>query len=224
MISGVTNASLPTATTATTTAEPHAIAGTACRRPLDEFLRPLELHELPDEFPIPLEEAKRLFVRFRSGFRKRMDVSVSSLTYSWNAFVRRSLVEDIYAVIEAREAERRQYSLTGLRDEVHRICWEEDRSYQATYQTIVQSRQTYEAHPESEQATPRGDVEHSEVAKELSDLRERVRILSAETDTAQGDVRDNEENLESLSKTVFDLRGQLESLKQSHAALKEQNR
>ncbi|RLN91279.1 hypothetical protein BBJ28_00011995 [Nothophytophthora sp. Chile5] len=90
--------------------------------------------------------------------------------------------------------------------------------------TFALSRRRYEGHPKSDQATPRGDVEHSEVAKELSNLRERVQILSAETDTAQGDVRDNEENLESLSKTVFDLRGQLESLKQSHSALKEQNR
>ncbi|RLN91097.1 hypothetical protein BBJ28_00027254 [Nothophytophthora sp. Chile5] len=80
-------------------------------------------------------------------------------------------------------------------------------SYQATYQMIVLSRRSYQAQPESDQTTPRGDIENSDVQKELSDLKERVRILSAETDTAQGDQRDNEGNLESLRKTVFNLRG-----------------
>lgn len=55
-----------------------------------------------------------------------MDVSNDSLTYSWNAFIKRWNVDDMDAVIENREAERRSFTLSLFADKVHRICWEKD--------------------------------------------------------------------------------------------------
>ncbi|GLE06670.1 hypothetical protein PINS_up016064 [Pythium insidiosum] len=62
------------------------------------------------------------FVRYRKSKGKTMDVQPQALRASWNPFVRLWNEERIREKVERWEAAQRRYSLSALREEVHRLA------------------------------------------------------------------------------------------------------
>ncbi|RLN53748.1 hypothetical protein BBJ28_00002362 [Nothophytophthora sp. Chile5] len=70
-----------------------------------------------------------LFRRFRASRGEPVEgATYKSLRLSWNAFIKRwNLEPNFAAVLRDREASRRRYRFGSLREELHAMCWDEDR-------------------------------------------------------------------------------------------------